>query len=148
MNITGHLEKFTIEEKNALIELEKKGTITRDHFLSIRKKALYQIVWTEGKDHYSELSTRDEIEFLDSKEPGKKKFNKPIKFIPEKKCYSFSALELILKCEEYRKPSDWPGGYIKHKIALFDPETKETLFTVRYDMFCSSQDDLLTCMLY
>ena len=138
-------QEITLEEKKHIANLYKNFSISEEVNKQIRKKALYQIVWAEGKDHYSELSRRNEIEF---KKPGT--YNNPLTFLENKKSFTFEELDKILRLEEFRKPNDWGkiGGYIKHKIALFCPKTKEHLYCVRYDMFCSSGDSLLEAMIY
>lgn len=138
-------QEITLEEKKHIANLHKNFSINKDIDKKIRKKALYQIVWMEGKDHYSELSSRNEIEFI-----TKGIYNKPLSFLENKKSFTFKELDEILRSEEFRKPCDWDkiGGYIKHKIALFCPKTKELLYCVRYDLFCKSQDTLLEAMIY
>ena len=138
-------QEITLEEKKHLTDLYKNFSISKEVNQQIRKKALYQVVWAEGKSHYSELSAKDEIEF---KKPGA--YNKSLTFIENKKSFTFEELNKILRFEELRKPDDWGkiGGYIKHKIALFCPKTKEHLYCVRYDLFCSSGDSLLEAMIY
>lgn len=138
-------QEITLEEKKHIANLYKNFSISKEVNKQIRKKALYQIVWTEGKDHYSELLRKDEIEF---KKPGT--YNNPLTFLENKKSFTFEELDKILRFEEFRKPNDWGeiGGYIKHKIALFCPKTKEHLYCVRYDLFCSSGDSLLEAMIY
>ena len=123
-------QKITLEEKKHIANLYKNFSINKEVNNQIRQKALYQIVWAEGKSHYSELSAKDEIEF---KKPGTYN-NKPLTFLENKKSFTFKELDRILSSEEFRKPDDWGkiGGYIKHKIALF----------------CSSGDSLLDAMIY
>ena len=108
----------------------------------IRKKAIYQVIWMEGKDHYSEISERDTIEFDNGR------YNNPLEFLENKRSFTFEELDRILSLEEFRKPKDWLGGYIKHKLALFCPETKKFWFSVRYDLFCSEGESLLETMFY
>ena len=151
LNIKKRMEKeiekqeITLEEKIHIVNMYNTFSISKDFDKKIRLKALYQIVWTEGKDHYSELSPSDEIEFIKDKV-----FNTPLKFLENKKSFTFEELDKILRFEEFNKPDDWDkiGGYIKHKIALFCPKTKELLYCVRYDLFCSSGDSLLEAMIY
>ena len=138
-------QEITLEEKKHITNLYKNFSISKEIDKQIRRKALYQIVWAEGKDHYSKLSAKDEIEF---KTPGI--YNKPLTFLEHKKSFTFRELDRILRFEEFRKPDDWGkiGGYIKHKIALFCPKTKQHLYCIRYDLFCSSGDSLLEAMIY
>ena len=136
-------QEITLEEKKHIANLYKNFSINTEVNKQIRKKALYQVVWAEGKDHQSELSAKDEIEF---KKPGT--YNNPLTFIENKKSFTFEELDKILRFEETRKTSNWEGGYIKHKIALFCPKTKEHLYCVRYDLFCGSKDTLLEAMIY
>ena len=62
-------QEITLEEKKHIANLHKNFPINKEVNKKIRKKALYQVVWAEGKDHQSELSVKDEIEF---KKPGEK----------------------------------------------------------------------------
>ena len=137
-------QEITLEEKKHIANMYEVFSISKELDKQIRQKALYQLVWAEGKDHYSELSARDEIEF---KKPGT--YNNPLTFLENKRSFTFRELDRTLCSEEFRKPSDWGkiGGYIKHKFALFCPKTKEHLYCVRYDMFCGSGDSLLEAMI-
>ena len=91
-------QEITLEEKKHIANMYEVFSVSKELDKQIRQKALYQLVWAEGKDHYSELSARDEIKF---KKPGF--YNNPLTFLKNKRSFTFRELDRILRSEEFRK---------------------------------------------
>ena len=103
-----------------------------------KEDLIFQIVWCErgeeGGHKIPTLAPQDETEFLTTTE-----LNTKIKFLRERRYFDYEQLEYYFMVNEGKKPKNWEGGYYKHKVAVFDKETKELLFTFRYDLFSEGE---------
>lgn len=139
------MKPLNLKDIEAINQLRQSSKIDREASQEIRKKAIYQLVWAEGPalGHHSEFGHHNWIEAeKEFKENKMRVFNKP--------AWTFIQLDLLLKQIEHRfpPPDHAPGTYDKHKFALFCPVRSFLAFTVRYDMWDTPSDNLLTCMLY
>lgn len=133
---------LTKEEKKEIKKLHKTGRISTKSKNSITRKALFQLVWKEDYgDYKSCFGNRHET--IDH-------FNKKGFLNKKQPFFNYKEMELMLIKDDMEcKKRSKIEGYTKYKIALFDPNTFNFLFSVRCDIgpFCK-RDTLEESMLY
>ena len=135
------MNKLTDIEKQAVKKFHKELTMPTELKHSITKKEIFQLVWCEYN------STKFKSSFLPQWHT-EQHFNS---FGTLSKAKSFDYIEMnqYLEWDERAcRKAGHSGGYYKHKIALFDPETKEFMFSIRYDLGDRPKDSLEGAMFY
>lgn len=132
---------LTKKEKQEIKKFYKTLSINQDIKESITKKALFQLVWREDWNDY-QSSFRPIWETEDC-------FHKTEKLCKDKKVFDYETIKNLLETDESKAREKRKRlGYTKHKIALYDPETKDFLFSIRYDLGAMEKDSLENAMLY
>ena len=132
---------LTKKEKQEVKKFHKTLSISEAMKKSITRKALFQLVWREDWNDYKSS-------FLPAWET-ESSFHKTEKLCTDKKVFDYEKIKSLLEADENKARTNRKRlGYTKHNIALYDPETKDFLFSVRYDLGCMEKDSLENAMLY